>query len=287
MTLAGNMRNAGYQGGKLRFALGVLLAGVIIVFPVARGFRGAAAETRGSGQRRAAKPNTAVATGSPSSAMAFHAGETLNYRVAWAAFSSAATVQLTVPERRDLFGWKTWHFRATAHTLSPVRSLFAVDDQFDSYSDEATLASHQYETHLSEMGRKQDQVLHLVSPGQTSRAAGPSVEVLAGTRDPLGAFYALRGVDWQRTPELRAFVYDGRDVFEMSAKRESASETVTVAGGQFSASRVTVRVFQHGKELPSIRFSVWFTNDAVRTPVVIQAQLPFGNLRAELASAPQ
>ena len=271
----------------MRFALGALLAGVVMVFPAGRGFHDAAAETGGSGQRQAAKLNKAAATGGRGSAMAFRAGETLNYRVSWAAFSSAATVQLTVPEQRDLFGWKTWHFRATAHTLSPVRSLFAVDDQFDSYSDEATLASRQYEMHLSEMGRKQDQVLHLVSAGQASRAPGPSVEVLAGTRDPLGAFYALRGVDWQRTPEWRASVYDGRDVFEMSAKRESASETVTVAGGQISASRVTIRVFQHGKELPSIHFSVWFTNDAVRMPVVIQAQLPFGSLHAELASVPQ
>lgn len=271
----------------MRIVLGALLAGAVLVFPVGRGFRDAAAQTGGSGQRQAAKLHTAAATGSRGSAMAFHAGETLNYRVTWAAFSTAATVQLTVPEQRDLFGWKTWHFRATAHTLSPVRSLFAVDDQFDSYSDEATLASRQYETHLSEMGRKQDQVLHLVSAGQASRAPGPSVEVLAGTRDPLGAFYALRGVDWQRTPEWRAVVYDGRDVFEMSAKRESASETVAIAGGQFSASRITIRVFQHGKELPSIRFSVWFTNDAVRTPVVIQAQLPFGSLHAELASASQ
>ncbi|MBZ5500923.1 MAG: DUF3108 domain-containing protein [Acidobacteriia bacterium] len=277
MTLPGNMR----------FALGVLLAGAAVVFPVARGFGGAAAETGAAGQRQAAKLNTDAATGSRGAGMAFHTGETLSYRVAWAAFSSAATVQLTVPEQRDLFGWKTWHFRATAHTLSPVRSLFAVDDQFDSYSDEATLASRQYETHLNEMGRKEDQVLHLVSAGQTSRAPGPSVEVLAGTRDPLGAFYELRSVDWQRTPELLASVYDGRDVFEMRAKRESASETVTVAGDPVSASRVTIRVFQHGKEMPAIHFSVWFTNDAARTPVVIQAQLPFGSLRAELASAPQ
>lgn len=278
--------NAGHDRWKGRFALGVLLAAAIVI-PAARGYPESAVEASASGPGQTTKLKRAAATARRESAMAFRAGETLNYRVSWAAFSSAATVQLTVPEQRDLFGWKTWHFRATAHTLSPVRSLFAVDDQFDSYSDEATLASRQYETHLSEMGRKQDQVLHLVSAGQASRAPGPSVEVLAGTRDPLGAFYALRGVDWQRTPEWRVSVYDGRDVFEMSAKRESASETVMVAGGQRSASRVTIRVYQHGKELPSIRFSVWFTNDAVRTPVVIQAQLPFGSLHAELVSAPQ
>jgi len=202
-------------------------------------------------------------------------------------FSSAASVQLTVPERRDLFGWKTWHFRAAAHTLSPVRSLFTIDDQFDSYSDDPALTSRQYETHLNEMGRKEDEVLHLVTHGQAQRPPGDNVEVLPGTRDPLGALYALRGVDWERTPEFRAPVYDGRDLYEMSAKRESANETITAAGGQISAARVSIRVFQHGKEVSAIRFSVWFSNEAAHTPVVIQAQLPFGNVRAELTSVSQ
>lgn len=277
----------GRHGWKAGLALGVLLATVAIALPAARRVPKAAPEASASVQRQTAKLKSAAATVNPGPAPAFRTGETLNYRVAWAAFSSAATLQLTVPERRDLFGSKTWHFRAAAHTLSPVRSLFTVDDQFDSYSDETTLASRQYETHLNEMGRKEDQVLHFVSPGERSRAPGPSVEVLAGTRDPLGAFYALRGVDWQRTPEFRAPVYDGRDVFEISATRESASETIAASGGRISASRVAVRVFQHGRELSAIRFLVWFTNDAARTPVVIQAQLPFGNLRAELTAASQ
>src|ERR1700690_466012 len=78
----------------------------------------------------------AYAAGAPrEQLMPFRAGETLNYRVSWAAFSTAASVQLNVNERRSLFGWQTWHFRAVSRTLSPVSSLFPVDDQFDSYTD--------------------------------------------------------------------------------------------------------------------------------------------------------
>ena len=106
--------------------------------------------------------------------MPFHVGETLNYRVAWAAFATAASLQVSVPERRNLFGWPTWHFRAALHTLSPVRTLFAIDDEFDSYTDTATLETHQYESYLNELGRKDDQVLHFVPVGQTSRAPGPT-----------------------------------------------------------------------------------------------------------------
>ncbi len=67
--------------------------------------------------------------------MPFKAGEKLNYQVGWSAFLSAASVQLSVPEQRDFYGSNTWHFRATAHTQGTARSLFTIDDEFDSYTD--------------------------------------------------------------------------------------------------------------------------------------------------------
>jgi len=260
----------------------MLLVAVVVAWRAAQGLPQAVAHASTTRPARAAKARGA-APANPAP-VSFRAGETLNYRVAWSMFSSAASVELTVPEQRDLFGWKTWHFRAAAHTLSTVRSLFPVDDQFDSYSDATALTSRQYELHLNELGRKEDQVLHLVTHGQQPRPPGANVEVLLGTRDPLGALYALRDVDWQRIPEFRAPVYDGRDLYEMRAMRESASEAITAAGGQLSASRVAIRVFQHDQEISAIRFAVWFSNDSAHAPVVIQAQLPFGNLRAELTS---
>jgi hypothetical protein len=101
--------------------------------------------------------------------MPFRTGETLNYRVEWAIFPNAAALQMNVVERRNLLGWQTWHFRASAHSEVPARTFFEVDDQFDSYTDAATLESHQYEMYLSEMGSKENEVLHLVAIGQPNR----------------------------------------------------------------------------------------------------------------------
>jgi hypothetical protein len=219
--------------------------------------------------------------------MPFRAGETLNYRVSWAAFSTAASVQLSVAERRVLFGWQTWHFRAIAQTLSPVSTLFPIEDQFDSYTDTESLESRQFETHLNELGKISDQVLHFVATGQKSRASGASVIVLPGTRDPLGVLYSLRAVDWQRASELDAPVYDGKDMFEMRARRDSSGEAVMVPAGNFTASRMSIRVFQHEKEVTAIHMAVWLATDPAHTPVVLQATLPFGTLRAELIPAPK
>lgn len=218
--------------------------------------------------------------------MPFRVGETLNYRVSWSAFSTAASVQLNVVERRALFGWQTWHFRAVAQTLSPVSTLFPIEDQFDSYTDAESLECRQFETHLNELGKISDQVQHLVVTGQKSRAPGASVVVMPGTRDALGALYALRAVNWQRMTELEASVFDGKDIFNMRAQRDSPGEAVTVPAGNFTASRISVRVLQHEKEMTAIHIVVWLATDAARTPVVLQATLPFGTLRAELIPAP-
>jgi hypothetical protein len=220
-------------------------------------------------------------------AMPFRAGETLNYRVSWAAFSTAASVQLKVTERRAIFGWQTWHFYTVAQTVSPVASLFPVNDQFDSYTDVSSLESRQFEMHLNELGKISDHVLHLAPTGQKITSPGPVVVVQPGTRDPLGALYTLRAVDWQRTPELRAPVYDGHDVFEMRARRDSPAESVSVPAGSFTASRISISVFQHDKEMSAAHFAVWIASDSAHTPVVLQATLPFGTLRAELIPASQ
>jgi hypothetical protein len=217
--------------------------------------------------------------------MPFRIGEKFNYRVAWASFADAASVELTVAERRDLMGWGTWHFRAIAHTLSPMRSLIAVDDQFDSYTDVATLESRQYETYLNEMGQKQTEVFNFLPEGRPARSDAAGVVVTPGTRDPLGAAYALRGVNWQQTPEFRAPVYDGHDVYEMRARLDVRAETLAVAAGNFSVSKISIRLFQRGREVPGTSFTAWLANDAARTPVLLLAEMPFGNLRVELVSA--
>ena len=235
--------------------------------------------------RKSAKPKAATPATPKELPMPFRVGEALKYQVSWASFATAAAVELAVPERRDFYGWQTWHFRASAHTESPVRALFAIDDQFDSYTDTTSLESRQYETHLNELGRTADREWRFVPEGQTPRASGAAVIVLPGTRDPLGALNSLRAIDWQRTPEVHTAVYDGHNLYEMRAKMEASDEAVTVPAGTFSAERIAIQVFLHEKEVPGVSFAVWLTRNSARTPVVMKAEMPFGSLRVEMVSA--
>jgi hypothetical protein len=217
----------------------------------------------------------------------FRTGETLNYQISWAAFSSAASLRVSVPERRILFGWPTWHFRASLHTLNPVRNLFAIDDEFDSYTDSSNMESRQYELYLNELGKKSTEVLHFVPSGQTSQAPAPQVIVLPGTRDPVGVLFAIRAVDWQHAADFHAPVYDGHQLYQLSAAVQAKSDNVSVPAGAFTATRLAVRLAQQSGKVASIDFQVWLANDSARTPVQFQAVLPFGNVRAELEPAPK
>jgi hypothetical protein len=219
--------------------------------------------------------------------MPFRTGEILNYRVEWAIFPNAAALQMNVVERRNLLGWQTWHFRASAHSVVPARTFFEVDDQFDSYTDATTLESHQYEMYLNEMGSQENEVLHLVPIGQANRGNAAPVIVQTGTRDPLGAFYALRAVDWQHTPEFHVPVYDGSDLYDVHARQEAASDQVAVDAGNFQATKISLHLFEHGRAVPHTGFLVWFAHNAARTPVLVLAEMPIGNVRVELEKAPR
>jgi hypothetical protein len=241
-------------------------------------------------QTPASAPAKAFAAGKITAAeipMPFRTGECLNYRVEWAIFPAAAALQMNVVERRNLLGWQTWHFRASAHSVVPARTFFEVDDQFDSYTDATTLESHQYEMYLNEMGSKENEVLHLVPIGQANRGNVAPVIVQPGTRDPLGAFYALRTVDWQQTPEFHVPVYDGRDLYDVRARQESASDSVAVDAGNFQATKISLRLFEYGREVPHTGFLVWFAHNTARTPVLVLAEMPVGNVRVELEKAPR
>ena len=272
---------------RAQFVIAFALALLFGLLPAVRS-RSLAALAGGAPQHHSVvKPKVAPVAAPKEQPMPFRAGETLNYRVSWAAFSDAATLQLSTPERRDLFGWQAWHFRGQAHTISPVRTLFTIDDQMDSYTDAFTLESRQFETHLNEMGKSKNDVAHLTASGQLSRAPAPIVIVLPGTRDPLGALFTLRSVDWQRTPEFRAPIFDGRNLLEMRAARDGAAESMKVPAGAYSASRISIRVFQNQKELTDLHLTMWIASDSARTPVAMQADVPFGSIRAELTSATQ
>jgi hypothetical protein len=211
----------------------------------------------------------------------FRIGEVLNYRVDWGRYTGAASAQLQIVDRSDFEGLEAWHFRATVHTAEPVRALYPMDDQIDSYAVPGNLTSRQYQERLREFGSVETTDALLVSSGDVASLSSPRVIVPPGTHDALSAIYFLRMADWTAGTEIRAPVFDGENVYQMRAKA-SVPSAIHVMAGTYQATKIEIHLFDGSKEIPDESFNLWLADDPARTPVLCEAQLTMGSLRIEL-----
>jgi hypothetical protein len=218
-----------------------------------------------------------AAARAPKMSVPFRPGEKLFYQVGWMNMTQAATAELSVLPRLDLYGHSAWHFQAVAHTQDPLRYVMILDDQFDSYADARTLATRQYEMYLNEQGKKSNKKLALNERTPDSE----KISAPAGTRDPLAMLYALRANDWKRRPELLSPIYDGTHFYQMMAHIEAANDSVTVPAGTFHASRISLSVSSRDSGA-TMHFTVWLANDKARTPVEVDADVPIGTVKGVL-----
>lgn len=239
----------------------------------------ATSNSPGSGANKESEPT--ADTGLP-----LRAGEVLEYTANVANLNDVAKLKLQIGERKDFFGKNAWHLQAFAHTENPLRMVFVLDDQFDSYSDAASMTSLQYEMHLNERGQKVDSVQRMTATGRESAPPhATEARVLPGTRDPLGMLQYLRSVDWTKTTEVRCPVYDGHKLYEVRAKLVGPGEAVTVPAGTFKASKIEVRVFENGEEMKDAHFTIYLANNVARTPVLLEAIMPFATATVQLQKA--
>jgi hypothetical protein len=230
---------------------------------------------------KAAEPTERPALAEPASPL--RAGEVLEFAADVAKLSNVANLRLQIVERRNFFGKNAWHLQAFARTENPLRMMFELDDQFDSYSDAATLWSLQYEMHLNERGEKEESIQRMSTSG-TERAAPNATQtrVVPGTRDPLGLMQYLRTVDWNKTREVNGPVYDGHKLYDVRTFYAGGAESVTVPAGTFATSKVNLRVFDAGVEMKDAQFTLYLANNATRTPVLLEAVLPFATAHVAL-----
>lgn len=214
-------------------------------------------------------------------------GETLEYEANLPKLNSTvANLQIVALEKRNTGGKALWHLRALVHTENPYRMVFELDDQFDSFSYSANMASLQYEMHLSEGGQKLDSVQRMLTSLRDPIPDGQSAaRVLPGTRDPLGMLAYLRGVDWSPTSEVRCPVYDGRKLYDVRADVVGNSVQVKVPAGNFTTTKIELHVMDNGAEMKDAHFLLYLTKTPARLPVLLEAVLPVATVRVELTKS--
>ena len=212
-------------------------------------------------------------------------GEVLDYTADVAKITNVANLRVVVAERRNFYGKTAWHLQAFAHTHNPLRMVFELDDQFDSYSDTANLTTLQYEMHLNERGQRLDSVERMTTTGKEPAPSNAGqTRVVPGTRDPLSLLGYLRKVDWTKTREVRSPVYDGHKLYDVRASL-AGSEKVSVPAGTFDTQKVNIQVFDNGQEMKDAHVILYLAENEARTPVLLETVMPFATARVELKSA--
>ena len=214
-------------------------------------------------------------------------GETLDFTANVPKLNSTvANLRVKVGERRSVAGKDAWHLQAFAHTENPYRMVFELDDEFDSYSEISNLTSLKYEMHLNERGEKVDTVERLTP---SSREPAPANEVAArvlpGTRDPIGMLMYLRSVDWSKTKEVKSPVFDGHKLYDVRAVLAGKSQSVSVAAGKYTATKIEIHVMDNGTEMKDAHFWLYLADGPERLPVLMEAVLPVATARVELVKA--
>jgi hypothetical protein len=218
-------------------------------------------------------------------ALPLKTGEVLSYTANVAKLENVATLMLKVAGKGNFLGKSAWHLQASAHTQNALRMVFELDDQFDSYSDSGTLTSLQYEMRLNERGEKVESLQRMTTGKEPAPRDATAARVAPGTRDPLGMMQFLRTVDWTATRQVSSPVYDGHKLYEVRAKLATVAVAVSVPVGNYKASKIEIHVFENGVESKDASFTLYLANDAVKTPVLLEAIMPFATARVELVKA--
>ena len=241
--------------------------------------------------RPAAKKPAAAAAPAAEMKVPFRAGETLTYNVGWSTYFTAGTATMRVQERRALGGNRAAYVLVAEGKPGTILSkLYDLYYKAETQLDTRTLLPLTASVFSKEGSRTRIKTTHFKGAGRTAdyelRTSNVSKRQLAVqpyTQDALSAIYVIRTLPFKAPDMVRMPVTSGGDVYRVTL-HYGPPETVTTAAGTFQAWKVTINAIdQDGK--PAARgMAVWFSNDARKLPVKMEAGLPVGSFTLTLSA---
>jgi Protein of unknown function (DUF3108) len=213
----------------------------------------------------------------------FVVGERLVFNVTWMNFPTAARLEMEVAEQGQFFGQESFQIRTKVETMGRVRSLFAViDNQYISYINPNNAIPFRIANLIRE-GQKQGEETVILD--QTERQAaytdGTKLTIPDEVYDLPSILYSLRLRPLPQGERIKLFALYGKEIVEIDVEVK-ARERITTQAGSFNA--ICIKLSPQ-KRLSKYRTLLWLTDDSKKLPVLLSANLPFGDVRAELASA--
>lgn len=229
---------------------------------------------------------------------AFSAGEELYYRVSyrWGIIrANAGVVSLTV-DTLTRNGQPLFHFVATGRTTPRYDIVYKVRDRFESLSRRLDLRPVQYLRDTDDGGFKvynnnffDHSLLRVVAWRKRDgvERVKDTIAIHPCTYDAVSMFYNTRSIDMDALSNgqrLGLSVYLDEKVYDLMV-RYVGLEEVKVKGARYRCHRVVTEVIAGSVFDKDAEMTVWFSADDNRIPVLIEAPLKVGRVRAELTGA--
>lgn len=220
----------------------------------------------------------------------FRPGETLTYNVGWSTYFTAGTATMRVQERRALGGNRAAYVLvAEGKPGTILSSLYDLYYKAETQLDTRTLLPLTASVFSKEGTRTRLKTTHFKGAGRTadyelrtSNVTRRRLAVQPFTQDALSAIYVIRTLPFKAPDMLRMPVASGGDVYRVTL-HYGPPETVTTAAGTFQAWKVTINAIDQDGKPASRGMAVWFSNDARKLPVKMEAALAVGSFTLTLS----
>ncbi|MGH9755838.1 MAG: DUF3108 domain-containing protein [Blastocatellia bacterium] len=227
-------------------------------------------------------PSSQPSPGNSSSGSPLVVGERLVYNVSWSNFPSAARVEIEVAAQGRFYGQESYQLRGRVETLGQARALFGdVDNQYTSYVSLRDAVPHRVVNMIHQGQKRSEEVIVFDHSKQKAIFSDESeVSIRGETYDLTSLIYALR-----LQPLTDGSKYKFTALYEKQLIKVDAvvkgRERVVAQAGAYNA--ILVNFYPRGK-YHGYRGQIYISDDSRRLPIMIKANLPVGEARAELTS---
>jgi hypothetical protein len=216
---------------------------------------------------------------------AFKRGEMLSFRLHYGIIDAGTATLAVTDEARDLGGRKTFHIVGLGKSQGAFDWFFKVRDRYETYIDDQAIVPWLFIRRIQEGSYtcSQDYIFNnyteKVDVGdKTMYDTGPNMQ------DMLSAFYNARTMDLSNSKPGDIFAINAfmdKEIFPVKIKF-IGRETITTDLGTFKCLKFRPiiqkgRVFKHEEDL-----NVWISDDKNHIPIMGQAEVLVGSIKAEL-----
>jgi hypothetical protein len=231
--------------------------------------------------------------------VAFLPGEVVNYKAyynwnfVWL-YAGDVTFSVDSKEYKDK---PAYHFEARGNTLKSYEWLYKVDDYFQSYVTKDKLYPLYFERNTSEGRYDVNNRYHFNYRGeyifsQTENSKEPysedSIELTQPVFDVLSAIYYSRNIEFDSMEygeKIPLPMIIDNEIYDLYLRYRGKERVEVKDNGEidcikFSAMLVEGTIFNKGEHL-----TVWVTDDKNRIPVMVEAKILVGSVKAIFKSA--